>query len=386
MKPGFRALATAITYLLSVVSAVTITQNTVEVSTINLSLGDLTINSGVYYSIVNNALTALVGTVDNRGGFYVSSANGLAASVVMTGASFSNAGTLAFNSLTASVLSTYDIATIGAFSNTGNMYMGVSSATLVGTPFTVTSVSSWSNSGMMVFRRASGSAGSLVIEQVVGSGGLSSITNSGSICLYNVDWTQTTNIVGSGCITVGSGSELNLQIAVGSVAFSVSTTQTIYLSSSDSALNVVGLSTGLGSYPTYKVAGFGGGNTININLYFTSYSYSSSTGILTLSSLFLFGIDFNIGKGYKSSLFSTVSALTGRSITYSGSAPNSAPAVCSCVYSFPSVTTTPLASSTSTSASSTRSSSARSSTITSSSSSATKGSSSSSAQSPSVII
>ncbi|OBA19696.1 hypothetical protein METBIDRAFT_33330, partial [Metschnikowia bicuspidata var. bicuspidata NRRL YB-4993] len=233
----------------------------------------------------------------------------------------------------------------GSFSNTGDMYFGISGAPLVGTPFIVTSVTSWTNSGMMVFRRASGGSALLVIEQVLGGDGLSRITNDGSICLYNTFWLQTTSIDGSGCITVGSGAELDLQLAVGTLLFSVAETQTIYLESSDSVLSILGLSVSLIPDNTIKVAGFGNGNTIHLDILFLSYSYSSTTGILTLSLTFLLEVDIDIGTGYDESLFSTSSTLISRSISYSGPAPNSIPAVCSCVSSFPEVTTTAIASS-----------------------------------------
>ncbi|KAM9927263.1 hypothetical protein OXX80_010342, partial [Metschnikowia pulcherrima] len=170
--------------------------------------------------------------------------------------------------------------------------------------------------------------------------GIPSITNHGAICLYNVDWKQTTSIEGSGCIIVASGSILHLQVAFGSLAYSVSSSQTIHLSSPKSVLSVHGLSPGLRSYPNYKVSGFGGGNEIRINLYFTRYSYSSSTGVLTLSSLLVFKIDFNIGTGYSSSLFKIFQAETGRGISYIGNGPDNAPSACSCIRSPPRITTT----------------------------------------------
>ncbi|OBA21773.1 hypothetical protein METBIDRAFT_24535, partial [Metschnikowia bicuspidata var. bicuspidata NRRL YB-4993] len=330
------------------VFAVTITENTVQISTIDITLGDLTINAGVYYSIVNSALVTLAGSVTNAGGFYVTSANGLAASVVMTGSSFVNSGTCAFNSLSATVLSTYDIATLGSFLNTGDMYFGISGATIVGTPFIVTSVTSWSNDGMMVFRRASGDSALLVIEQVVGSGGLSTILNDGSICLYNTYWLQTTSIVGSGCITVGSGSEMQLQLSVGTLLFSVAESQTIYLASSDSVLSILGLSLSLLPDNTITVAGFGNGNKIELDILFLSYTYSSTTGILRLTLAILLSVEIYIGPGYNSLYFSTASTLLSKSISYSRSPPNAAPAICACSYNFPEVTTTALSSSTST--------------------------------------
>ncbi|KAM9914609.1 hypothetical protein OXX59_007445 [Metschnikowia pulcherrima] len=340
MIPGVYAVGLVIVYLLTWVLAVAIISNTVEISTGHISLRDLTIDPGVYYSIVNNVFTTLVGSLENKGGFYVTSADGWGGSVTIKGSSIVNAGTLAFESPSTKVSSTYTIASFGSFSNTGVIYLGVSGATLRGTPFTITSVTDWSNTGMIVLERSLGIAAPVVIQQILSLSGIPSITNHGAICLYNVDWKQTTSIEGSGCIIVASGSILHLQVAFGSLAYSVSSSQTIHLSSPKSVLSVHGLSPGLKSYPNYKVSGFGGGNEIRINLYFTRYSYSSSTGVLTLSSLLVFKIDFNIGTGYSSSLFKIFQAETGRGISYIGNGPDNAPSACSCIRSPPRITTT----------------------------------------------
>ncbi|KAF8001811.1 hypothetical protein HF325_004312 [Metschnikowia pulcherrima] len=340
MIPGVCAVGLVIVYLLTWVLAVAIISNTVEISTGHISLRDLTIDPGVYYSIVNNVFTTLVGSLENKGGFYVTSADGWGGSVTIKGSSIVNAGTLAFESPSTKVLSTYTIASFGSFLNTGVIYLGVSGATLRGTPFTITSVTDWSNTGMIVLKRSLGIAAPVVIQQILSLSGIPSITNHGAICLYNVDWKQTTSIDGSGCIIVASGSILHLQVAFGSLAYSVSSSQTIHLSSPKSVLSVHGLSPGLKSYPNYKVSGFGGGNEIRINLYFTRYSYSSSTGVLTLSSLLVFKIDFIIGTGYSSSLFKIFQAETGRGISYIGNGPDNAPSACSCIRSPPRITTT----------------------------------------------
>ena len=263
MIPGVCAVGLVIVYLLTWVLAVAIISNTVEISTGHISLRDLTIDPGVYYSIVNNVFTTLVGSLENKGGFYVTSADGWGGSVTIKGSSIVNAGTLAFESPSTKVLSTYTIASFGSFLNTGVIYLGLSGATLRGTPFTITSVTDWSNTGMIVLERSLGIAAPVVIQQILSLSGIPSITNHGAICLYNVDWKQTTSIEGSGCIIVASGSILHLQVAFGSLAYSVSSSQTIHLSSPKSVLSVHGLSPGLKSYPNYKVSGFGGGNEIH---------------------------------------------------------------------------------------------------------------------------
>ncbi|OBA17945.1 hypothetical protein METBIDRAFT_47683 [Metschnikowia bicuspidata var. bicuspidata NRRL YB-4993] len=333
MKPKIRAVAVAILYFLAQVFAVIVTENTVQITTVDITLGDLVVNAGVYYSIVDSALVTLVGTVNVRGGFYVTSAKDLTSSVVMTGGIFVNSGTVSFNSLSSKLLSTYGITTVGSFENTGDMYFGISRAPIVGTPFIVTSVSSWTNTGMMVFR-------SRFRDTIVGSSGLSTIKNDGSICLYNTFWAQTLNIDGTGCITVAKNSEMQLQLSVGSLVFSVAETQTIYLKSSISILSIIGLSASLAPGTIIKVAGFGDGNVIAVNLLFLSHSYSPTTGLLTLSLTPLLKIVFDIGTGYDSALFITAAVLIGKGISYSGRPPNNPPSTCSCTPQFPDYTTT----------------------------------------------
>lgn len=188
--------------------AQTITENTVQISPVDLQIGDLTINSDVYYSIVNNLATVIGGNLDNRGGFYVTSTNGLAAAVALASGTINNSGELAFNALDANVASTYDLASIGAFKNTGDMWFG--SAESVASPFTITSVTDWQNDRLIYFKKAGGVASVVALAQVVGSGGLLSLENNGQICLEGVSYIQTSSIDGSGCINVGDGANAKI--------------------------------------------------------------------------------------------------------------------------------------------------------------------------------
>lgn len=223
-------LATAL--YLSAVWALTITENTVSVSPVSLSIGSLTINPDVYYSIVNNLLTTLGGSLDNQGGFYVTSANGLAASVSIVSGSIRNSGDLAFNSLRASVVSNYNLNSVGSFVNSGNMWLGISSYSLT-PPIILGSATNWQNTGKIYLSQTSGSASTITISQALGS-----VTNDGTMCIERLSWLQTTSITGSGCINVMDDAHLQLQIS----PWNVANTQTIYLSSGSSMMSVLGLS------------------------------------------------------------------------------------------------------------------------------------------------
>lgn len=275
-------------FYLSAVWALTITENTVNVSPISLDIGSLTIYPDVYYSIVNNAATVLAGSLNNQGGFYVTSANGLAASVSIVSGSIRNTGDLAFNSLRASVVSNYNLNSVGSFVNSGSMWLGISSYSLV-PPIILGSATNWDNTGRIYLSQTSGSASTVTISQVLGS-----ITNDGSICLERLSWLQTTTIRGSGCINIMDDGHLQLQVSPWNVADS----QTIFLSTASSMLSVLGLSQSITGVKAYNIVGFGNGNQIRVNLGFTSYSYNANTGNLTLSFLLgIFRLNFHIGTG-----------------------------------------------------------------------------------------
>lgn len=306
--------------LLQKARSLTITEDTVLVSPVNLEIGELNINPGVYFSIVNNVLTVLGGNLNNDGAFYVTSTNGLAASVTIASGSIINRGDLAFNSLKANVITNFNLDSVGTFSNTGNMWLGVPIFSAV-PPIILGSALDWENKGMIYLRQELGGASPITISQVLGA-----IDNSGTICIERLNWLQTTTINGAGCVNVQADGHLQLQIS----PWSVGEDQTIYLSTPTSALSVLGLEPSLLGTKTYNVVGFGGGNTIGINLGFTSYSYSGST--LTLSFfLGVFKINFNIGEGYSADGFSTNGpGNSGTQITYDGPYPGSVPDKCLC--------------------------------------------------------
>lgn len=176
-------VAVCLAFVTSVIS-VTITKDTVQISPVDLQIGDLTINPDVYYSIVNNLATVIAGSLNNQGGFYVTSTNLAAAAVSLVSGSIENSGELAFNALGANAASLYALASIAEFSNTGDMWFG--SALHLADPFVVTSVSGWTNDGLMYFKQQSGVASLVVLAQVAGSSGLLSLENNGQICLEGV--------------------------------------------------------------------------------------------------------------------------------------------------------------------------------------------------------
>ncbi|OBA19697.1 hypothetical protein METBIDRAFT_13435 [Metschnikowia bicuspidata var. bicuspidata NRRL YB-4993] len=323
-----KTLVATITVALGLAFATVINAKTSYTNSNNITLDYLTVNEGVYLSIEDSLFVSLEGSVNNAGGFYVTSSS--ATSVLLTGKHFENSGTVAFKSLSANALSSFKVAASGSFLNTGNMYFLISSANLVETPFNVSSMTSWTNSGMMFFQTDFKISPTLYLGKI--QSGVSSITNSRVICLSNIDWLTTTSIYGSGCISVGVTSKLEFQMFLQALHHSISKTQTIYLASSSSSLTILGLAFDSDSFVIIKVAGFGGGNIIEVDYAFTKHTYDDITGILRLLLSPLSEVGFKIGQGYDYSLLKV--SKDGQGIFYDGPAPKSRPDECSCISLF----------------------------------------------------
>ncbi|KHC67927.1 hypothetical protein MGS_05309, partial [Candida albicans P78042] len=315
--------------LLNSVLALVITQNRVDRGVLDVSVGNITINSGASWSIINNAISTLVGslTVQPNAGLYITSTSPLLSlQVTLTSllSTIQNNGIIAFNSSPSLTSSTYNLVGL-SFVNTGEMYF---SASGVLPSVMALTAASWSNSGLMAFYQNQRSSGIVSLGTPLGS-----ITNNGQICLINEVYKQTTSINGSGCFTANRDST----IYIANVLLPVSTSQNFYLADSQSSIVVQALSTP----QVFNVYGFGNGNMVGVtlpligNILNPAYSYNPSTGILRLRN-FLVYQDFNIGPGYNPSLFSIVtddgagipSTILG-SVSYSGPVPPRAlPASC----------------------------------------------------------
>ncbi|KHC79858.1 hypothetical protein I503_05324, partial [Candida albicans SC5314] len=315
--------------LLNSVLALVITQNRVDRGTLDLSVGDITINSGASWSIINNAISTLVGslTVQPNAGLYITSTSPLLSlQVTLTSllSTIQNNGIIAFNSSPSLTSSTYNLVGLSLV-NTGEMYF---SASGVLPSVMALTAASWSNSGLMAFYQNQRSSGVVSLGTPSGS-----ITNNGQICLNNEVYQQTTSINGSGCFTANRDST----IYIANVLLPVSTSQNFYLADSQSSIIVQAISTP----QVFNVYGFGNGNMVGVtlpligNIWNPAYSYNPSTGILRLRNFFVYQ-DFNIGPGYNPSLFSIVtdngagipSTILG-SVSYSGPVPPRAlPASC----------------------------------------------------------
>lgn len=324
--------------LASIVSTLTISQNTVYDNPVDLSNEGLTIDQGSFLTLIDNEITTIGGDFDNNGGFYITSKNSI--TFTITNNVFNNHGNLSFDALSADFAPTFDIISVESFSNTGNMWFY--SAGAAATPFTITSTGSWDNEFLIYFKQATGSASPVNIVGVAYSA--SSINNNGIICLDNTYYYLDSYLTGSGCLAAMNSGSVQLNVNNG---FGFSPQQLIYLADSTSNLAILGRRSG--AAPQFTVAGFGGGNKIIINIGFTmtgSYgpAYSSVLGLVTVYGT---GCRFsiNIGYGYSPDLFHFTSNVgSPGKISYNGSVPsnevnNRAATKCVC-NTFPTIPTT----------------------------------------------
>lgn len=199
----FRNYFAAAFCLISGVVARTITQDTVSRGTISLGLGDTIINDGVYWSIIDNVVTAFAGNVDvgTGSGLYITGLNPLLSlQVTLLLGSLTNDGVIAFNAIQSLLAPTYNLVGI-SFTNNGEMYLGADGS--VGIPSILITTPVWNNNGLLVFYQNTRTTGPVNLGTIG-----STINNNGQICFYNELYTQTTNIAGTGCITLVEDSSI----------------------------------------------------------------------------------------------------------------------------------------------------------------------------------
>ncbi|CAN3359416.1 hypothetical protein DICA4_D16116 [Diutina catenulata] len=278
-----------------------ISTDTVTRGTINLSLGSITIKPGVFWSIINNAVSIFTGnlSVGKGSGFYITSTSNLIAlNVALAGIinSITNDGIIQFNSAKSLTAPTVNLVGL-SMTNNGQMYFGGDGS--VGVPEFSLTAANWKNNGLISFYQKTMSTGVVLLG---GGGAVLPITNDGDICFFNTVFQQTTSIKGDGCLHVIGSSLMNLSQTLISVAQS----QTILFepgSTGDILTSPLALSN------TYTVRGFGDGMRIGNSLTIVRYSYSGSILTLTLDLVGLVNQKIDIGPGYDKSKFALVSKI-----------------------------------------------------------------------------
>ncbi|OBA23089.1 hypothetical protein METBIDRAFT_9402 [Metschnikowia bicuspidata var. bicuspidata NRRL YB-4993] len=333
----FGIYVVAISWLLSRVFAVNIQQSTVEIDQGVKAIENLTIHKIVYYSIINSPQVTVLHSFKNAGTFYVTSTNGFEASVVIKGDHFQNSGLVVFNSFLVNE-SIHGVDVENDFANTGAMLFGVSGFNPYSSVTFVLSDGSWVNTGMISFLKLSEYPTRLYIGRSQRLKGGLSITNEGTICFYSQIWASYTRIKGHGCITVGSKSKLEIYFP----DYRISPTQTINLESSDSLLQVYGMSSSLDIAPTIKVSGLGEGNSIEVDIPYLTMNakeYSTRRGELSVEIKSKPRVYFRVGRGYRLVDFQIRPSAFGTRITVHKPAPRKPPRICKCATKIPVVPT-----------------------------------------------
>jgi len=286
----------------SALASKTVSKDTVNSGAIDLSVGDITIEPNVYWSIWNNVASVFTGslTVAKDAAFYISSNNNvIALSVTLLGFlnTITNDGTIAFNSLESLTAPTYNLVGL-KFTNTKDGYVFMGGDGSVGTPVMSITAATWENDGFVTFYQKTKSTGIVALGAPLGT-----IKNNGDICFYNQIYHQTSKILGQGCIHAQAHSTIFLD----SPLLAVDTTEIIYMEDEDSEL----VASTVGAVQTYTVAGFGNNNYIGLSTTIFDWNYNTISGVLTLYSdpLHLVSQKFLIGKGYVPSNFKIVSHL-----------------------------------------------------------------------------
>ncbi|RCK66484.1 Cell wall protein RBR3 [Candida viswanathii] len=288
--------------LVNYVFTLEIATNRVDRGNTSLSVGDITIKSGLSWSVIDNAVSTLTGdlNVEPNAGFYItlgSSLFGLDITTAPPLSTITNNGVIVFSSsLATSEQSSYNLDGY-SFTNNGGMYFGAASGTMAIT------ATSWSNTGTMLFHHDTNASATVLLGAPQGS-----ITNNGNICLFNLVFKQTTAVAGTGCIVA----KKNAAIYVANSRLAVATTQSFFLADSKSSLIVEAASTP----QTFTVYGFGNGNTIGLDaplkgvflLRHLAFRYNAESGVLTLRAGSRALVNVHIGKGYDAKLFSIVSS------------------------------------------------------------------------------
>ncbi|CAL1210712.1 unnamed protein product [Candida parapsilosis] len=319
--------------LISTVCSLEITKNRIDRGSINLGNEDITIRSGAFWSIINNAGTNFNSNinVDEGGIFYVSSVSPqVSLSVTLLGSyTLINNGVISLNAIAGNPNYNFDLVGTSMINN-GDLFLSGSGDNAVTVYMKATD---WENYGLIQVYQKKRTNGVVYL----GNHGLYT-NNYGQICLFNQLWQQTANILGTGCITGAANSSFYLA----NTNLAISSQQTMYMADGTTSIVAVGSLTPL----TFTVKGFGqvDGVSNKIGLSGTLYSstsgknpwdYNADTGILTLY-VGDYRQNFKIGKGYDNTKFSVVTdnalglpAPNLGSVVYNGPVPEPGlPAAC----------------------------------------------------------
>ena len=329
----FKSLTPLGLLLLTKVNAVQISTNTLISTGDTLYTDDYTIDKGVYLAIDSGYTHNFYGDLTINGMLYISDKNhhsGLTCDFIGTSNVLTNYGELVLNDLNGTSAPTFDYYG-GQFYNYGNVWFaGIGNTG--GSTFAIQPYGTFVNEGTITFYQSvsrSGGTTHLGLDD-------KEITNDGTVCLYQHIYFQGSNIDGTGCYDVGLDSVFWVTNAY---SRKIAETQTILLSTSSSSLRIDLYNPSF----SYKVAGWGNGNTIGFSGVIKSFQYNVDT-LTIVSGGFTYTIV--IGTGYDQSKMAIGTANFGMGaggslpkfgLIYSAPPPDSSrPSVCAVCPSIPS--------------------------------------------------
>ncbi|OBA24114.1 hypothetical protein METBIDRAFT_30457 [Metschnikowia bicuspidata var. bicuspidata NRRL YB-4993] len=322
-------------YFFTQILAVIISQNTITTNQRVEVIASLTINEGVFYSIIHNNFLTLLDKFENAGRLYVTASTGSQASLLLTGIHFKNSGVIVFESFPLGE-STYHIYAENFFENNGVMLFGTLGESSGITRISVLARESWTNTGMMFFVESRGLPSHLLLGKSNSTRKNVTITNEGTICFKNLFWRSFTRIEGYGCIAIGFESTFEVDIS----KYSVSPLQIFSLDPTNSRLIVRGLKTPMDEIPVIKVVGLGEGNSIEVEVLYRQIAAweFSSPGLFSLLIADTPRVTFDLGPEYSLRDFQVSASFYGCKITVHRPVPP-LPLVCRCDVEFPSAPT-----------------------------------------------
>lgn len=275
----------------------------------------LVVNWQVHYSILNANVVEISGQFDNMGKMYIYSPNEPVTSIFVKATTFSNPGSISFDSIASDFSTRYALSALGSFINSGSLFMGVGPKPR--SPLEILSGGSWINTGSIHLIQFFGEATEMHVGSKTGS-----ITNYGVVCFERQIWTDENNINGAGCIHIGPESVLLVPVSKVLIAAA----QTLYMASSTSSIHLDSMSRmNRRNRLNWRVVGFGNLNTIVSGLKIRSWDYVS--GDLILRYGLFYEVHLSIGEGYDKKLFIVDDDTV---ISYSGSPVAGMPGRCYC--------------------------------------------------------
>lgn len=236
----------SVTFAAKVISEDTVT---LDRNDLGYEITDLTINPGVFWSILGNVVATFKGNLNigkDGGLFITSTSNFWGLNIRYEGGAFNNKGTFALNSIQSGTAASYVIQG-SSFENLGEMFLTTNGG--FGIPNISLKTDRWVNSGLLSIYQKTMSK-----SVVLAGSDKKTMTNTGNICIYNSVFAPNAGFNGKGCIQIFGSSCLTMSVHPTSP-------DQVYLMHGPDAQ----ILTATSDSNVYTIAGFGNGNVIGFS-------------------------------------------------------------------------------------------------------------------------